>query len=94
MFAINGFGLFLLAFVLACVAVPLWNAARWHGLWRILAALPVLVVLFVIVRILVDTRRDPTSHNLWPFEVIMWGAIALGVAGVLRLARRMLGLKV
>lgn len=94
MFSINGFGLFLLAFVVASLGVPLWNAARWHGVWRLLAALPVGVLLFVIVRIIVDTRRDPTSHNLWPFEIFMWGGIGLGVVGVLRLVRRMLGLKV
>jgi hypothetical protein len=35
------------------------------------AAVPVAV----IVRVVVDTLRDPTSHNLWPFEVI----IAVGV---------------
>jgi hypothetical protein len=35
------------------------------------AAVPVAVV----VRVLLDALRDPTSHNLWPFEVI----IAVGV---------------
>ena len=92
MFAINGFGLFLLAFILASLGVPLWNAVRWQGLWRLLAALPIVVLLFVIARIVVDTSRDPTSHNLWPFEILMCGAIGLGVVGVLRIARRMLGL--
>lgn len=94
MFAINGFGLFLLAFILASLGVPLWNAARWRGVWRLLAALPAVAIIVVIVRILVDTSRDPTSHNLWPFEVLMGGAIALGVNGVLRLVRRMLGMPV
>lgn len=93
MFSINVFALALLAFVLASIAIPLWNAARWRGLWRLFAVLPAVVVILVIVRIIVDTSRDPTSHNLWPFEIVMFGAIALGVVGVLRLARRMLGLR-
>jgi hypothetical protein len=41
-------------------------------------------VLAVVGRVAVETSRDPTSHNLWPFEVIIAGGIggfaaALGV---------------
>ena len=25
----------------------------------------------ILVRVAVDTAKDPTSHNLWPFEVII-----------------------
>jgi hypothetical protein len=42
---------------------------------------------FVIGRIVVDTALDPTSHNLWPFEILMWGGastIAMGVLAFLR----------
>jgi len=38
----------------------------------------------------VDTARDPTSHNLWPFELLMWGAASVAIVGVLALARRLL----
>ncbi len=31
----------------------------------------------VLVRVVVETTKDPTSHNLWPFEVII-----AAVAGV------------
>jgi hypothetical protein len=34
----------------------------------------------VMVRVLVDTAKDPTSHNLWPFEVVIAGVFGLGVA--------------
>jgi hypothetical protein len=30
----------------------------------------------VIARVIYDTSTDPTSHNLWPFEIVI--AIALG----------------
>ena len=42
MFSVNGFGLFLLVFVLVCVGagVPLWNASSWPGVARLIAALP------------------------------------------------------
>lgn len=48
-------------------------------------------VLAVLVRVAVETARDPTSHNLWPFEVLIVGSIGLvgaaigvGVAWLLR----------
>ena len=33
----------------------------------------------VMARVVVDTMRDPTSHNLWPFEVVI--AFMVGLAG-------------
>jgi hypothetical protein len=45
---------------------------------------------FVVLRIVVDVARDPTSHNLWPFEVLMWGAASVAIVGALALARRLL----
>jgi hypothetical protein len=62
--------------------------------------LPMLTVpagfmLAVLGRVAVETAKDPTSHNLWPFEVAIAagvGALA-GVAGVglARLGHRLLG---
>ena len=52
-------------------------------------------VLAVLARVAVETSRDPTSHNLWPFEVVIAGGIGLiaGLAGVLttRLVQRLRG---
>jgi hypothetical protein len=46
----------------------------------------------IAVRVVLDTRQDPTSHNLWPLEVlfaIVNGAIiAFAAACVGRLLRR------
>jgi hypothetical protein len=41
----------------------------------------------VMVRVAVEVSRDPTSHNLWPFEVV----IAMFVGGVAALPGTMLG---
>lgn len=41
----------------------------------------------IYARVSVETGRDPTSHNLWPFEV----AIALGVGGCCSLAGALAG---
>lgn len=52
-------------------------------------------VLAVLGRVAVETSRDPTSHNLWPFEVIIAAGIGLagGLLGVLaaRLVQRVAG---
>lgn len=49
--------------------------------------LPVAVLLFVVVRIVIDTAMDPSSHNLWPFEIILWSVAGLFVLTVLSLVK-------
>ena len=49
-------------------------AKRW------LMSVPLLIVLGVVVNLVVATRRDPTTHNLWPFEVL---AAIIGVGALL-----------
>lgn len=48
----------------------------------------------VMARVIVDGLRDPTSHNLWPFEILLAGVFGFGVAfaagGFGRLLRRLL----
>ena len=55
-------------------------AARAFGKARLLAvvlAVGAAVPAPILVRIAVDTAKDPTSHNLWPFEFII--AAVIGV---------------
>jgi hypothetical protein len=87
----NGFVLIVLALVVAAIGVPLWSAWKWRGGWRAAAAVPAGVMAFVVLRILIDTSRDPTSHNLWPFEIVICGVFAMAWIGALTLARRFLG---
>ena len=87
----SGFMLFILALLLAGLDVPIWAALKWRGGWRIAAAIPAAVMLFIVLRIVFDTARDPTSHNLWPFAILQFGTGALLVIGVLRWARRRWG---
>jgi hypothetical protein len=84
----NGFMLTVLALVVAGIGVPLWSVWKWRGGWRAAALVPAAGVGLVLLRIIVDTARDPTSHNLWPFEIVMSGAAALVCIGALRFARR------
>ncbi len=34
----------------------------------------------ILLRVIVGIAVDPTSHNLWPFEVILAGGVGLGVS--------------
>lgn len=55
-------------------------AARAFGKARLLAAVLAVgaaVPAPILARIAVDTAKDPTSHNLWPFEFII--AAVIGV---------------
>ncbi|MDA8125751.1 MAG: hypothetical protein M0009_11250 [Deltaproteobacteria bacterium] len=36
----------------------------------------------VMARVVVETALDPTSHNLWPFEMIIASAVGLAMATV------------
>jgi hypothetical protein len=87
--------LFMIGFMLAVLAIgvggllaPIWAMRRWSGGWRIAAAVPLVMVGFVVLRIVVGVAVDRTSHNLWPFEIVQVGAISLVVMGVLLAARK------
>jgi hypothetical protein len=88
---LSGFMLIMLVLGLAGLVVPVWSAWKWQGGWRIAALVPAGVVGFVVARIVFETAHDPTSHNLWPFEIIIFGGGALVAIVVLKLARRIAG---
>ena len=87
----SGFMLLVLALLVGSVAAPLWGLWKWRGGWRVLPAVPLALMGFVIGRIVVDVARDPTSHNLWPFEILMFGTASIGVMLVLAFVRRLTG---
>jgi hypothetical protein len=83
----------LIAVVLAATALRASGAARVrHAVMVAGAAVPAAV----LARVIVETMKDPTSHNLWPLEVIM--AMVVGfpcaIAGALAgaVTGRLLGL--
>jgi hypothetical protein len=44
----------------------------------------------VVLRIVLGTWLDPTSHNLWPFEILYASVVSLALIGALALGRRLL----
>ncbi|MFN3310460.1 MAG: hypothetical protein ACK40R_02005 [Thermomonas sp.] len=86
---VSGFMLLVLGLAVAGIGWPLWALWRWRGGWRWLAAVPAAAVAFVLLRIVLDTARDPTSHNLWPFELVMVAGASLVAMLALALVRRL-----
>ena len=62
---------------------------------RVVLVVAAAVPTAVMARVVVDTTRDPTSHNLWPFELVI--AFLVGLTGTVpgtligSVFRRMLG---
>ncbi len=68
--ALGIFAVGVLASLAACFAWPVWGVLRWRGIWRALAALPLAMIILWCLKDCADLERDPTSHNLLPFEFI------------------------
>jgi hypothetical protein len=46
-------------------------------LWAVLAGMLWCTPIAVLGRVVLDTAADPTSHNLWPLELVLAGAMAV-----------------
>lgn len=70
----------------ALIVVALAAAmARAFGQSRFIVcvlALGATVPAVVMARVVVDTAQDPTSHNLWPFEIILSGFVGVSVSTI------------
>ncbi|HEX7046282.1 MAG TPA: hypothetical protein VF275_01745 [Gammaproteobacteria bacterium] len=62
------------AVIVAGIGWPIWAWRKWRGYWQLLAGLPLAILGFWILVLIVSWVVDPTSHNLWPFELAMWAA--------------------
>jgi hypothetical protein len=87
---VTGFVLVAFATGLLGFVLPGWAVWRWHGAWRMAAAGPAAMMAFVILRIVIDGFRDPTSHNLLPFEILLAGSASTVMMIVLYLAHKFL----
>lgn len=85
------FMLSMLALGLLGFIWPAWGLWKWRGGWRMAAAVPAALMTFVVLRLLIDTSADPTSHNLWPFEILQAGALSVVIMIALIVARKVRG---
>lgn len=68
----------LIAVGVVALMVRAFGLARFWKAWLLVAAT---VPAAVLARIVVEATADPTSHNLWPFEIAI--ALTLGLASAL-----------
>ncbi|MGH6945170.1 MAG: hypothetical protein ACREH6_13240 [Geminicoccaceae bacterium] len=70
------------------LAVQLRILARWHGIARKVAALPLVAWGLYALAFAIQVTSDPTSHNLFPFELIIGSVLGLAFLGVCALTRK------
>lgn len=85
----SGFMLVMLTLGVFGFVAPAWGVWRWRGGWRLAAAVPAAAMVFVVLRIAFGTLFDPTSHNLWPFEILQMGGLSVVAMGALLVARKL-----
>jgi hypothetical protein len=78
--------LLFVALVILAYWLPIRWIRRWQGAWRIAAAACLIPITLSIVNITLGLMSDPGSHNLFPFEIAIAGAIAYGMMIVVRIA--------
>ncbi len=83
------FMLAVLALGAGGVLFPFRALMGWRGGWRLAAAVPAGLMSFVVLRLIIGVSLDPTSHNLWPFEILTIGGINLLLMAVLAGMRRL-----
>ena len=62
---------------LLALGIGLIIYSAWQGVWRWLALLAPLSVIGMVLFIAIGIVIKPTSHNLWPCDIIVVSAVAL-----------------
>lgn len=66
--------------VVAVVAAAAILAFRGFKLAKAIAVPGLAVPAAAMARVIVEVVKDPTSHNLWPFEIVFAAILGIGVA--------------
>jgi hypothetical protein len=84
----------LAAFLVPAAPVGVACAALSRGSrdeWRLLAWCPVLPLALWAPFVAWGVTRDRTSHNLWPFEFVIWAALSMALLALFLIGRRLFG---
>lgn len=73
--------LLIAAMVLAVAAgsavLPISALKHWTGQWRLVAALPLFILIIWLGVIAISKLVSVDSHRLWPFEIFTWAMVTM-----------------
>jgi hypothetical protein len=69
-------------------AVAILGLLKWQGLWRIAAAVPLVVLVLFFAPLLPDWGQDPVGGNLWGLLFVPLSSLLGLYCSVLLLLRR------
>ena len=67
----------VLAVAAGSAVLPLSALKHWTGQWRLVAALPLLILIVWLGVIVISKLVAVDSHLLWPFEIFSWAMITM-----------------
>jgi hypothetical protein len=72
--------LYNLSLVVVCAASLTLRLLSKVSFRQAILAAGLAVPAMIMARVIVETSQDPTSHNLWPFEIVIASAVGLVVS--------------
>src|SRR5678810_539294 len=73
---------FTIPFFLTVLFVPVFSILTALQIDKIVSATIIGVIIALIIKIIIDWQFDPTSHNLFPFEIVI-DIIAISIASLI-----------
>ena len=70
------------------LALQIRAVMRWTGGFRLAALIPPAVWAMWAAVLILDLSRDPTAHNLFPFEILVGALLSLAYLAFIGLVRR------
>jgi len=83
----DSFMLFVIIALVLFILFELMTIIKGKGVWRYVFFIPSLFVIGVIVWMFIDMENNPKSHNLLPFELLIYLCYAVAIHVVLVIAR-------
>jgi hypothetical protein len=84
----GGVGVVMFLIAAGGIVGSVWGALRWTGGWRRAALIPTVLLVLVTTMGIYDAARNPTSHNLVPFFLLLAGLAVAPYMLVVWIVRR------
>ena len=81
---------FMLSIIIALVAFSIFEVVtsiKRKGLWRYIFLMPLIFIVGVTTWVFIDINNNPKSHNLLPFELLIYLGYAIAAHIVLSIIK-------